>query len=101
MYRRIALRWTREVVAERAGVPTEYVKYFEDGKNIQSDYLKNIKLAIDDGFRELDALNHYKARILELAYEIKFDTDVKQIMQRAAHMTVEVGKLEKYLIDNN
>lgn len=100
-FRRIALRMDRETVAEKAGIPVEYVKYFEDGKNIQGDYLKAIKFVIDEAFRNLDEVEHYKARILELGYEIKFDEDVKQTMQRCAHMVVEIGKLQKYLIDNN
>jgi len=98
-YRRIALRWSREMVAEKAGVQPNYVEWFESGKRIGRDFEDKIKGAINEGFRELDPIEHYKVRILELAYEIRFDEDVRETIYRSSHMMVELGKLQRALLD--
>lgn len=100
-YRRIALRLSREEIADRADIQVDYVRFFEDGKNIRSDFVDKIKKVIDDAFRELDEIEHYKTRILELAYEIRFDDDVKQTLSRTSHLMVEIGKLQRNLVNNN
>ncbi len=97
--RRIALRLSREEIADRAGIQADYVRFFEDGKNIRSDFVDKIKKVIDDAFRELDEIEHYKTRILELAYEIRFDSDTKQTLSRTSHMIVELGKLQRSIIN--
>ena len=97
-YRRIALRWSREFVAEKAGILVDYVRYFEDGKKIGRDFESKIKFAIDEGFRELESMEHYRTRILELAYEIAFGDDNTETLQRMGHMMVEVGKLQRSII---
>lgn len=99
-YRRIALRWTREILAERAGIQVEYVRFFEEGKRIGSDFEAKIKAAINQGFKDLDEIEHYKARIMEIAYEVRFDDNVKEILQRTSHLMVETGKLQRRLVDS-
>ena len=98
--RRNALRWSRETVAERAGLNVAYVTLFEDGKSIGKAYENKIKSVLNDGFKELNSVEHYKARILELAMEIRNDTSCKENLYRLSHLVVESGKLERELLDN-
>ena len=97
-YRRIALRWSRENVAEKAGVLPDHVRFFEEGKSIGRDFETKIKFAIDEGFRELESIEHYRTRILELAYEVAFGDDNKETLQRCSHMLVEIGKLQRSIV---
>lgn len=98
--RRAALRWSRETVAERAGLNVGFVTLFEDGKSIGKAYENKIKSVLNDGFKELNSMEHYKARILELAMEIRTDTSSKENMYRLSHLVVEAGKLEREILDN-
>lgn len=98
--RRNALRWSRETVAERAGLSVGYVVLFEDGKSIGKAYENKIKSVLNEGFKELNSSEHYKARILELAMEIRNDTSCKENLYRLSHLVVEAGKLERELLDS-
>lgn len=98
--RRAALRLSKETVAERAGLNVAYVTLFEDGKSIGKAYENKIKSILNDGFKELNSVEHYKARILELALEIRNDTSSKENLYRLSHLIVESGKLERELLDN-
>lgn len=97
--RRAALRLSKETVAERAGLNVAYVTLFEDGKSIGKAYENKIKSVLNDGFKELNSVEHYKARILELALEIRNDTSSKENLYRLSHLIVESGKLERELLD--
>lgn len=100
--RRAALRWSKETVAERAGLNVTYVSLFEDGKYIGKTYENKIKSILNDGFKELNSMEHYKARILELAMEIRNDTsctNCKENLYRLSHLVVEAGKLEREILD--
>ena len=98
-YRRIALRWTKKELADKAEILVVDIDGYEKGLGIGEDKIVKIKKALDDGFRALDPIEHYKTRHLEVAYEIKFDQDPKQILQRTSNVMVELGKLQKALID--
>ena len=101
--RRAALRLSKETVAERAGLNVAYVTLFEDGKSIGKAYENKIKTVLNNGFKELNSVEHYKARILELAMEIRndtSDTSSKENLYRLSHLIVESGKLERELLDN-
>lgn len=98
-FRRIALRWTKKELADKAEILVVDIDRFESGLEIDSEKIVKLKRVIDDGFRNLDTIEHYKTRIMELAYEIRFDQDPKQILQRTSHVMVELGKLQKALID--
>lgn len=99
-FRRMALRWSKETVAERAGLSVGFITLFEDGHNIGKAYENKIKSVLNDGFKELNSAEHYKTRILELALEIKNDTSSKENLYRLSHMIVEAGKLEREILDN-
>ena len=101
--RRAALRWSKETAAERAGLNVTYVSLFEDGKYIGKTYENKIKSVLNDGFKELNSIEHYKARILELAMEIRNDTSnssCKENLYRLSHLIVESGKLEREILDS-
>ncbi len=98
--RRIALRWSREILAEKTGINVAYVTLFEDGKSIGKTYENKIKSVLNNGFKELTSAEHYKTRILELAIEIKDDDNSKENLYRISHMIVELGKLEREILDN-
>lgn len=98
--RRAALRLSKETVAERAGLNVAYVTLFEDGKSIGKAYENKIKSVLNDGFKELNSVEHYKTRILELAMEIRNDTSSKENLYRLSHLVVEAGKLEREILDN-
>lgn len=98
--RRAALGWSKDVVAERAGLNVAFVTLFEDGHGIGKTYENKIKSTLNNGFKELNSVEHYKARILELAMEIRNDTSSKENLYRLTHMAVEVGKLERELLDD-
>ena len=98
--RRAALGWSKDVVAERAGLNVAFVTLFEDGNSIGKTYENKIKSVLNNGFKELNSVEHYKARILELAMEIRNDTSSKENLYRLSHLTVEVGKLEREMLDN-
>ena len=98
--RRIALQWSKEELAEKAGLNVAYVIFFEDGKNIGREFEEKIKSALNKGFKELSCIEHYKARIMELAIEIRDETSDKESLYRLSHLIVEAGKLEREILDN-
>lgn len=99
-FRRISLRWTREQLAEKAGIDPLYVKFYEEGKRIGRDYEIKIKDALYDGCSELSRIDHYKSRILELAYEIMYEEDVRELLKRTTHMMNELSTLQRDTLDS-
>ena len=97
--RRIGLNWSREILAEKAGVTVQHVRWYEEGRKIGSDFENMIKDALYFGYKNLDEIEHYKCRIVELSYEIRFETDTQFLMQRIGHMVTELGKLQMKVVD--
>lgn len=97
--RRIGLNWSRDILAEKAGVDVQCVRWFENGQKIGIDYENKIKSAISQGYKELSEVEHYKARLIELAYEIRFENDAQYLMQRIGHTITELGKLQMKIVD--
>ena len=98
-YRRAALDWNTRVLAEKSKIKVEDIERFENGFGVDQKIEDNIKLTINTGYKELDTINHYKCRILELGYEIKYETDKRQMLYRISHMMIELGKLERETLD--
>lgn len=97
--RRIGLNWSREILAEKAGVTVQHVRWYEEGRKIGSDFENMIKDALYLGYKNLDEIEYYKCRIVELSYEIRFETDTQYLMQRIGHMVTELGKLQMRVVD--
>ena len=98
-YRRAALDWTTRILAEKSQIKVEDIEKFENGFGVNRTIEDKIKDSINAGFKELDAVDHYKCRILELGYEIKYETDKTQLLYRISHMMIELGKLERETLD--
>lgn len=98
-YRRVALDWTTRILAEKSEIKVEDVERFENGFSVDRQTEDKIKSTINTSFKELDSFEHYRCRILELGYEIKYETDRKQLLYRISHMLIELGKLERETLD--
>lgn len=98
-FRRIALKWTKEILADRAGIHVNYVRFYEDGKSIGRDYEKKIVNALYEGSKELDNLDHYKFRIMELALKIGVQEDQEILLKELAHIAVEANKFTMDILD--
>lgn len=96
--RRKALRLTRQELADKAGVQVLYVEFFEKGCNIPRYVSDKIKATIRNEFCEMNSIDHYRTRILEMAIEIKDETNTEYAMQRISHMMIELGKLQNELM---
>ena len=99
--RRIALKISREKVAQTAGINVKYVEYFEDGKNVGSHYEKKISNALFTLSKSLSNLDHYRFRIMELALKLDIETDKEVLTKQLAHLLVEAAKFQMDLADLN
>ena len=99
-FRRIALDWSKEILADKSGISLRYIDDFEDGLMVDKEIEDKIKSAINNGFKELDCMDHYNCRILELAFELKHDDNARQKLYRISHLTVELGKLQRTILDS-
>lgn len=97
--RRIALNWTKEELANRAGIPVQYIDWFERGEKIGRDFEYKIKNTIREYHRNLSPADHRKARIIELAYMIAEEENSDYLMKNIGHMQVELGFLQMYAIE--
>lgn len=97
--RRISLKWSEEILANRAGIHTNYVKYYEEGKSIGRDYEYKIVNALYEGSKELDNIEHYRFRIMELAMKINIQDDKEILLKELAHIAVEANKFQMDVID--
>lgn len=97
--RRQALKWNEEILASRAGIPVNTVKFYEEGKNIGRDYEKKIVEALFAGTKELGQLKHYHFRILELAMKIDVQDDKQALMKELSHLALECNKYQMELMD--
>ncbi len=100
VYRRIALDWSKELLAEKAGLKIRFIDDFEAGFDVDKVIEDKIKSTINIGFKNLDSLSHYNARIVELALELKNETSDKQKLYRISHLQVELGKLQREILDS-
>lgn len=98
-YRRIALKWSEKKLADRAGIDAKYVEFFEAGKNIGRDYERIISDALYRGTKELDNLEHYRFRIMELALKIQKEEDNIALLKELAHLGAEANKFQMDLMD--
>lgn len=96
--RRKALRITRQELADRARVHVQFVNDFEKGLKIPRVEYDRIKTTIREMFNELDSIEHYRTRILELGIELRDETDADIALQEIAHMMIELGKLQNELM---
>lgn len=99
VYRRIALGWSKEELADKSGIKVRYIDDFEDGFDVDRKIENKIKSVINTGFKNLDSMEHYNARIMELALELKNETSNEQKLYRISHLQVELGKLQREILD--
>ena len=92
--RRESLNWTISQLSALSGVNEREIEWYEEGKNIGNEKAERIKQTLRKGFCDLSSIDHYKARIRELAMEISQTDDPKFIMEYIGHMMVECGKLQ-------
>lgn len=98
MCRRKALGITKEEMAKRVGTSVEVIENFEQGYWTHRYIIDRIKDVCYYGFKDMDEIDHYRARILELAMEIKIDDNPEHAMSEIGHMMVELGKLQRELL---
>lgn len=91
--RRVALRMTKFELAEKVGVNVNVISLFEDGVNVPKNTYEKIKEVLRNEFNSLKPEEHYRARILELAIEIRDEKDAKFNFDYIGHMMIELGKL--------
>ena len=97
--RREALGWNEQILADRAGIHVNYVRFYEEGKAIGRDYEKKIIEALFAGTKELGQLEHYHFRILELAMKISIQDDKTALMKELSHLALECNKYQMELMD--
>lgn len=96
--RREALGLTIDQLAEKCGVTIETIIDFEAGKCTEKEDKDIVKVYLRKAFCDLDSIDHYKARILELAMEISRTKENKNDQFNCiSHMLVELGKLQAEL----
>ena len=100
VYRRIALDWSKELLADKSGIKVRYIDDFEAGFDVDKEIEDKIKSTINAGFKELDSIEHYNCRILELALQLKNETSDRQKLYRISHLEVELGKLQREILDS-
>lgn len=100
VYRRIALDWSKELLADKSGIKVRYIDDFEAGFDVDREIENKIKSTINIGFKKLNSTDHYNARIVELALELKHETSDKQKLYRISHLQVELGKLQREILDS-
>ena len=97
--RRIALKWSIEELAEKSGINALEIKWFEEGRKIGTEKESIIKLALYQGFVNLDSKDHFRARLLEIALQINSeDLSTQEELNALSHMAIELGKLQGDLI---
>lgn len=97
--RRTALKWSKEKLAEEAGINIRYIDFYEEGKNIGRDFEYKITQALYNGTKSLDYLDHYRFRIMELSLMIQIEEDTTALIKELAHLGVEVNKFQMDIID--
>ena len=96
--RRVALDLTPEELAEKVGVDKKFVIDMEKGNKIPFAVYERIKTTIRNEFNNLDQLEHYKRRILEIAIEMILEEDNETALQNIAHIMIEAAKMQNELI---
>jgi transcriptional regulator with XRE-family HTH domain len=98
--RRKAAGLTRKQLADKCGIDVKIVEDYENGLWIDSKACNKIKDTLYWEFKNVDEVEHYRMRILELAMELKIERDGDYAMKNIAHMMVELGKLQMKIIDD-
>ena len=96
--RRQALGMTREQLAEKANVDVKLIECFEEGLKIDSISYDKIRRVIYYGFKNIDSVEHYKKRILELALELQIEDNTQHALTEIGHMIVELGKWQMAMV---
>ena len=96
--RREALGVDPNYIAEKANVSVDDVICFEKGIRIPFAVYDKIKTAIKNEFCELNSMEHYQKRILEIAMKIQIEDDKTYALQEIAHMQIELAKLQNELL---
>ena len=99
--RRQALGFTKEKFAERVDLDVRLIEFYESGKKVASYVEERIRTALYEEFKNMDSMEHYKKRILELALELNKQDDTKFALLEIGHMITELGKLQMAIIDND
>lgn len=97
--RRQALGFTKSDLADKVGLKVGVIDKFENGENIPYCFEVAIKKTIDDEFRNIDSMTHYKRRILELAIQINHEEEVERLLHDIGHMMVELGKAQMEIMN--
>ncbi len=97
--RRQALGWTKEKLANKIDVKIGVIERYEKGEDIPYCFEVAIKQTIDDEFRNVDSMTHYKRRILELALQIQTEEEVERTLHNIGHMMVELGKMQMEIMN--
>ena len=98
--RRQALGFTKDKFAEKTGLDVKLIEFYESGKNVGSYVEERIRTTLYEEFRNMDSMEHYKKRILELALELNKQDETKFALLEIGHMITELGKLQMAIIDN-
>jgi transcriptional regulator with XRE-family HTH domain len=96
--RRQALGYTQQQVANLAGCDLETVRAYENDEWIDYESCKQIQSVIYDAFKDMDSVEHYKKRILEIALKLNMEDDKDYAMNDISHMIIELGKLQREMI---
>ena len=96
--RRQALGYTQQQLADLAGCDIKIVRAYENEEWIDYESCKKIQNVIVDTFKNMDSVEHYKKRILELALKLNLEDDKDYAMNDISHMIIELGKLQGEII---
>lgn len=97
--RRKALGLTRQQLADKCGIDVQVVIDYENGIWISSEDCEKIKQATYEGFKNVDQVEHYRMRILEIAMELKIERNADFAIREIGHMMVELGRLQMAIIE--
>ena len=98
--RRQALGLTKAKLAEMTGLREGVIDRFEKGERIPYCFEVAIKETVDAGFKNVDSMTHYKRRILELAIQLNYETEIERSLHDIGHMMVEAGKLQMEIMND-
>ena len=96
--RMTALGYTKEQIARLAGCEVSDIEKFVREEFVEKEIYCKIKEAVDDEYRSMSSLDHYKTRIVELALKLSIEEDKDWALNDISHMMIELGKMQSELI---
>ena len=96
--RMTALGYTKEQIARLAGCEVSDIEKFINEEYVDTLIYVRIKKTIDDEYRSMTSLDHYKTRIVELALKLSIEEDKDWALNDISHMMIELGKMQSELI---